>query len=351
MRLLMATVVVGALLLVGGGEGWAERRYIIRYSVLNEGEAQVSNEQFGLRLVRGLFTRSTEEKRLLGDLDGDGMVGFADFFLLAERLGEKEASLDLNGSGRVDEGDLQMLAARFGQSVAGKRAGAPVPLAAGTRLGIKASVGEERGVSVDLQWERPAEIVGYGCVLAFDPGVLQFIGMADSSGIRGRILLREEEGRLVVATHRVGNEGGLGGDLLRLEFVRLGDIEGGWLQIETAQIHTAEGRTLGVEHLGAVQVLPTRYALGENYPNPFNPETTLPVSIPERVVDGEAQLAIYSALGQVVRVWELSGWNPGFHRLVWDGRDEVGHPVGSGMYIARLQAGGFLQTRKLLLLR
>ena len=90
------------------------------------------------------------------------------------------------------------------------------------------------------------------------------------------------------------------------------------------------------------------YALYPAYPNPFNPSTTIPVALP---ASGEGLLEIYNVLGQVVRVWDLSGWSPGFHSVVWDGRDGAGRSVGSGAYLVRLRAGDFRQTRKLLLLR
>jgi len=99
--------------------------------------------------------------------------------------------------------------------------------------------------------------------------------------------------------------------------------------------------------------VPRQYALLPNYPNPFNPETTLPLAIPDtkEPTAQVADLAIYDALGRVVRVWDLSDWQPGFRVLIWDGLDEDGRPVSSGLYLARLRAGDFHQTRKLLLLR
>ena len=53
----------------------------------------------------------------------------------------------------------------------------------------------------------------------------------------------------------------------------------------------------------------------------------------------------------MVRRWDLSAWQPGFHALVWDGRDQAGHEVASGLYLLRLRAGEFAQVRKVLLLR
>ena len=90
---------------------------------------------------------------------------------------------------------------------------------------------------------------------------------------------------------------------------------------------------------------PTTFALGANYPNPFNPATTIPLAVPDgaRNVD----LTIYNVLGQPMRqVW--TGPLPaGEHELTWDGRDAQGLPVAAGVYVYRLQVGEQTRTRKM----
>ena len=109
-----------------------------------------------------------------------------------------------------------------------------------------------------------------------------------------------------------------------------------------------------IEHAGSVRVVPQVYALYANYPNPFNPSTMIPLSIPARAVTGihdATALTIYNAVGQVVRTWDLTGWEPGFHTVAWDGRDNEGRDVASGMYLIRLRSDHFVQVRKALLVR
>ena len=94
--------------------------------------------------------------------------------------------------------------------------------------------------------------------------------------------------------------------------------------------------------------LPAGFELGANYPNPFNPETTIPYSLPERM---HVQLAVYDVRGVRVRTLvdrELIG---GPHQTRWDGRDDAGRTVASGIYLYQLRAGAREMTRKLLLLR
>ena len=90
---------------------------------------------------------------------------------------------------------------------------------------------------------------------------------------------------------------------------------------------------------------PTAFVLGANYPNPFNPATTIPLIVPAGV--SNVDLTIYNVLGQPMRqVW--TGPLPaGEHELTWDGRDAQGQPVAAGVYIYRLQVDEQTRTRKM----
>ncbi|MDE2735368.1 MAG: FG-GAP-like repeat-containing protein [Gemmatimonadota bacterium] len=90
---------------------------------------------------------------------------------------------------------------------------------------------------------------------------------------------------------------------------------------------------------------PSAFVLGANYPNPFNPATTIPLSVPDgaEAVD----VAIYNLLGQLVRqVWS-GPLAAGEHRLTWDGRDGQGQLVASGAYLYQVRVGEQLRTRKM----
>ena len=91
--------------------------------------------------------------------------------------------------------------------------------------------------------------------------------------------------------------------------------------------------------------VPSTFALGANYPNPFNPATTIPLSVPADAEDVE--LAIYNVLGQPVRQVWAGPLAAGEHRLGWDGRDALGQPVAAGVYLYRLQVGEQTRVRKM----
>ena len=93
------------------------------------------------------------------------------------------------------------------------------------------------------------------------------------------------------------------------------------------------------------QATPSAFVLGANYPNPFNPATTIPLSVPDGAES--VDVGIYNLLGQLVhQVWS-GPLAAGEHRLTWDGRDDKGQPVASGAYLYQLRVGDQLRTRKM----
>ena len=90
---------------------------------------------------------------------------------------------------------------------------------------------------------------------------------------------------------------------------------------------------------------PTVFTLGANYPNPFNPTTTIPLAVPAGAKD--VTLTIYNVLGQPMRqVWN-GPLAAGEHRLTWDGGDALGRPVAAGVYVYRLQVDEQTRTHKM----
>ena len=105
--------------------------------------------------------------------------------------------------------------------------------------------------------------------------------------------------------------------------------------------------------LTRVEAQPKETVLLANYPNPFNPETWIPYHLAE---PAEVTLTIYTVDGTVVRTLALGHQAAGFYQsrsraAYWDGRNEVGERVASGVYFYTLQAGDFAATRKMLILK
>ncbi|MCX6829285.1 MAG: Ig-like domain-containing protein [candidate division Zixibacteria bacterium] len=95
-------------------------------------------------------------------------------------------------------------------------------------------------------------------------------------------------------------------------------------------------------------VIPTDFGLLQNYPNPFNPATTISFTVPTAT---HATLEIYNVLGKKVATVFEGMAQSGLNEVVWDGRNENGDAVASGIYFYRLKAAAFEQTRKMVLMK
>jgi len=103
----------------------------------------------------------------------------------------------------------------------------------------------------------------------------------------------------------------------------------------------------------AAAELPQVFSLSPNYPNPFNPSTTIKFQLPEK--NGTATvrtvLRVYDILGRLVRTIVDEDMSPGFYTKQWDGLNDSGVGISSGVYFYSIMAGDFRQTKKMLLIK
>ncbi|MDE2706096.1 MAG: putative Ig domain-containing protein, partial [Gemmatimonadota bacterium] len=98
-----------------------------------------------------------------------------------------------------------------------------------------------------------------------------------------------------------------------------------------------------------VQTRPEAFSLADNFPNPFNPATTIQYALPQAA---DVELTVYNIMGQPVRTLVAEYQSAGRYAMEWDATDDSGHSLSSGMYLYRLQVGGeFREVKKMLLLR
>ena len=93
---------------------------------------------------------------------------------------------------------------------------------------------------------------------------------------------------------------------------------------------------------------PQTYLLGQNYPNPFNPATFIQYQLPQK---GQVVLRIFNMIGQEVRSLVNGEEQAGYYEVKWDGKDNFGQLLPSGIYLTQLQAGKFVATRKMVMLK
>ena len=94
--------------------------------------------------------------------------------------------------------------------------------------------------------------------------------------------------------------------------------------------------------------LPDKYFLAQNYPNPFNPETVIQYGLPE---PSFVVLNIFDIKGHLVKTIEYGYKQPGYHSVIWNGKNEAGITVSSGIYIYVLKANKFYQTKKMIIMK
>ena len=103
----------------------------------------------------------------------------------------------------------------------------------------------------------------------------------------------------------------------------------------------------GVDATKYATVIKT-FNLLQNYPNPFNPSTTIRYEIPS---PGDVHVTIFNVNGQVIKEFTGSSEQAGIHTMVWDGKNNAGQTVGSGVYIYKVTFQNSVLTRKMLFIK
>ena len=296
----------------------------------------------------------------------DQSVGFDDFFIFADFFGldasseDFDPAFDLSRNNKIDFDDFFVFADNFGRSV--EAAGKAVPtLAAGLNpeasLFLEAAadlprVGEEMVIDVGLA--DFAELKGYGFTVNFDSDRLEFVKVLGGAELLGGTelaqphLVAQADGEISIAAFgQTVDKGELD---MRLIFRPTMEIEDSRIYFSEGQLRDSNYGVNQVERLGEVQIQtrPEVFALADNYPNPFNPETTIKYALPEAV---DVRLDIYNMLGQMVRTMVAENQSPGRYVVRWDATDNSGSDLSTGIYFYRLRAGEFLETKKMLLLK
>jgi len=124
------------------------------------------------------------------------------------------------------------------------------------------------------------------------------------------------------------------------------------VDIDDIQLIDHNGESIPVNAKGdgsvALELIPMQYALYQNFPNPFNPVTEIQFDIPDI---SAVQLVVYNLMGQEVRRLVNGELQAGYHRVVWDGLNDQGEPVSTGVYIYSLTSPSFHSTKKMVLLK
>jgi hypothetical protein len=308
-------------------------------------------------------------KAVYGLFGADNQVGFDDFFIFADNFGLTaadeafEPAFDLASSAglpRVDFDDFFVFADNFGRGI--EAAGKVVPMQAGlnadARLYLEASaelprVGEEVAIDVDLA--DYVQLKGYGLSVVYDADKLEYVRTVTTNSLLGEgelatpRAITQTEGQVDIAAYgETVSEGALGMSVI---FRTKSEIENTYVEVTDSQVRDGDFavNTVALPAPVQIQTRPEAFALANNYPNPFNPATTIKYALPEA---SQVRLEVFNVVGQVVSTLVDNHQNAGRYVVQWDATNDQGHSLSSGIYFYRLQAGGeFLEVKKMLLLK
>ena len=128
------------------------------------------------------------------------------------------------------------------------------------------------------------------------------------------------------------------------------------LNCQSQPEYCIDGDTLTFEVSIVVQVVstepesfaPEQFSLHQNYPNPFNPTTSLRYDLPENNL---VNITIYDMMGKQVKTLVNQTQDAGYKSVIWDATNDYGKPVSAGIYLYQIQAGEYIQTKKMVLLK
>ena len=227
---------------------------------------------------------------------------------------------------------------------------------AGGDVSVEVWANDEAGVESDrvtLLFSRqlPVELASFGGELIDDSVILNWTTASQTNNAGWRVL-RSVDGLTYEQVGKFVLGAGTSDALQNYSFVdnELPSSQKTFYVLEQIDLDGTVHRSNRIEMLmmGARFLpAPTEFAVNA-YPNPFNPSTTLAYDIPS---DAIVNIVIYDALGQEVRRLVATQRNAGRYTVQWDARDNLGHGVGSGVYIAKIEAGAFSASQKMLLLK
>ena len=331
------------------------------YDLDNETGSDIEQTAMAVRNI----AVDSEGRALFGLFGADNRIGFDDFFIFADSFGLTaedtgfDPAFDLSPNATIDFEDFFVFADNFGRSTAA--AGKRVPMFAGlnadARMYLDArtalpSVDED--FVLDVRLADFAAIKGYGLQVAYEADKLEFVQVLTDEPLGGSAfatpqVLADEAGVLTVVAH---------GDVVSDGEVALSLVFRPTTEIENTLIEIADNQTydsaFGFNRLALpapvqLQTRPAVFALANNYPNPFNPATTIKYALPQAA---DVELTVYNVVGQVVRTLVAEHQSAGRYVVEWDATNDNGHSLSSGMYFYRLQAGGeFHEVKKMLLLK
>ena len=226
---------------------------------------------------------------------------------------------------------------------------------------VRAGAAHVEGVlKLQVTVDDARQLKGYGFVLHYDPDRYEFVEATQANdsplsagGAHPALFIASDRnpGQVAIGTMKVDGGAGSGdGTLVEFTFRSTDQPLPGDFRVTDGVLVDLDG---GIDTVTDVVIrdlrnLPTDYALSQNAPNPFNPSTSISYQLP---VAGRVKLAVYNVLGQEIQTLLDADVEAGRYDVMWDGRDNGGRSLASGIYLYRIQAGNFSDIRRMMLLK
>jgi hypothetical protein len=219
------------------------------------------------------------------------------------------------------------------------------------------SAGDEVQLSVILD-NNPDQVKGFNFCISYDNHKLEFIEIVRSESLERHTANaffagRQYDDQVEVSLAALGRGTSIkgSGQISILKFRMLDNYIPGFEFTDVTMRDVNNDELLAVKN-GIAGIIgnriPESFVLGQNYPNPFNMQTEIYYELSN---SSYVELDIYNILGQRIRQLVSEHKDAGVYQVSWDGRDETGREVASGIYLYRLSAGSFIETKKMNILK
>ncbi len=298
------------------------------------------------------------------DVNGDGMVGVLDLVIVGAEFGRMIDGVifgynpDVNRDGIVNVSDLVVVGSHFGETIGSPAAPdfSSVPISATIKFENPQFLGDH--ILLDLMIDTTVPIVGYHIRMAPE-GLLRVDPNRSDSDVF-RLEEDTQAGTLVGAKLGVGQPWLGRVRLATLELETSSSIDSAQflnptVSVKAAHLVSVDGQSVrvGVEPFFMDKLRPYQTRGFPNYPNPFNPETWIPFQLHKAA---HVRITVYDILGRKVRRFDLGYQAAGYYKtreraVYWDGRNDMNERVASGAYFYRLEAGDFVGTHRMVVLK